>query len=213
MNSTKLGKTVKIECQWHVNLSRLLKQNLKNNVYITILNDEHNHDMCPEALQFERDKAFTKEMRVNAEFYVKCCHFSATLIRWVLKQKYPSYFVFPEDLYKEIQKCKPLAQFNESDAARFYEELLDKQHKDPQWFVEKATRGYMPGVIITDGDPAMYRAVLIELLTTRHLFCIWHIKENLKKMLRAKLGAEFDSFYSAFWKCRNSNTPESFEYY
>ncbi|CAG8794952.1 11347_t:CDS:2, partial [Gigaspora rosea] len=70
----------------------------------------------------------------------------------------------------------------------------------------KATRGYMPGVIITDGDPAMYRVVLIELPTTRHLFCIWHIKENLKKMLSAKLGAEFDSFYSAFWKCRNSNT-------
>ncbi|CAG8655339.1 12942_t:CDS:2 [Dentiscutata erythropus] len=72
----------------------------------------------------------------------------------------------------------------------------------------------MLSVIITDSDPAMHRAALIELPTTHYIFCIWHIKENLKKMLCVKLGAEFDSFYSAFWKdtymnncvLENSNT-------
>ncbi|CAG8576463.1 16725_t:CDS:2 [Cetraspora pellucida] len=294
-NSTKSGKSIKLECPWHVNLSRPSKQNSNNYVYITTLNDEHNHEMCPEALQFERDKVFTKEMRDDVEFYIRQCHFGATLIWRILKQKYSFHPVFSKDLYKEIQKYKPTAQFNQGDAARFYEELLTKQCQDPRWFVEvtwevetstltgifwmsldqiilwhkfsesidydnisgtnryrmplslfvardnnmksqivtqallsdkttesyqwtlrmlkKATREKMPGVIITDGDPAMERAVLIECSTTRHLFCIWHIKENLKKMLRGKLGAEFDDFYSAFWKCRNSDTPESFDYY
>ncbi|CAG8547072.1 20483_t:CDS:2 [Cetraspora pellucida] len=268
-NSTKSGKSIKLECPWHVNLSQPSKQNLNNYVYITTLNDEYNHEMCPEALQFERDKVFTKEMRDDVEFYVRQCHFGATLIRRILKQKYSFHPVFSKNLYKEIQKYKPTAQFNQGDAARFYEELLTKQCQDPCWFVEfsesighdntsgtncycmplslfvarddnmksqivaqallsdettesyqwtlrmlkKATREKMPGVIITDGDPAMERAVLIECSTTRHLFCIWHIKENLKKMLRGKLGAEFDDFYSAFWKCRNSDTPESFDYY
>ncbi|CAG8554190.1 4259_t:CDS:2, partial [Cetraspora pellucida] len=92
--------------------------------------------MCPEALQFERDKVFTKEMRDNVEFYVRQCHFGATLIQRILKQKYSFHPVFSKDLYKEIQKYKPTAQFNQGDAARFYEELLTKQHQDPHWFVE-----------------------------------------------------------------------------
>lgn len=60
--------------------------------------------------------------------------------------------------------------------------------------MKKATREHMSGVIITDSDPAIYRAVLIEYLTTHYIFCIWHIKENLKKILYIKLGIEFDTF-------------------
>ncbi|CAG8596150.1 17241_t:CDS:2 [Dentiscutata erythropus] len=188
-NPTKARKSVKSECQWHVNLSRPFKQNPNNYVYVTTLKDEHNYEMCPEALQFERNKAFTKEMQEDVEFYVKRCRFGATLIRKVLKEKYPSHPIFSKDLYKEIRKHKPSVQVNE------------------------ATRGQAPGVIITDGDPAMERAIMIEYPTSHHLTCIWHLKENLKKMLRGKLGTEFDAFYSDFWKCRNGNTPEIFNHY
>ncbi|CAG8588113.1 14653_t:CDS:2, partial [Ambispora leptoticha] len=67
----------------------------------------------------------------EAEQYMKCyTEFKGFKTRRVLKQRYPSHPVFSKDLYKEIQKCKPSAQFNEGDAARFYKELLSKQHKD-----------------------------------------------------------------------------------
>ncbi|CAG8460589.1 30184_t:CDS:2 [Racocetra persica] len=46
----------------------------------------------------------------------------------------------------------------------------------------------------------------------RHLLCIWYIKENLKKALRRKLGNSFADFYSAFWKCRNAETPDAREF-
>ncbi|CAG8814646.1 2698_t:CDS:2, partial [Racocetra persica] len=132
-------------------------------------------------------------------------------------QKYPLHPIFPQDLYAEIKKHKPSVRFVEGDAARFYEELLSKQCEDPWWFVlymtKKAIQGQTPNVIITNGDPAMERAIIIEYPLARHLLCIWHIKENLKKALRRKLGNLFADFYSAFWKCQNTETPDAFNYY
>ncbi|CAG8811945.1 3090_t:CDS:2 [Cetraspora pellucida] len=119
-NPENPGTSVRQGCQWHINLSRPLKQNLNSLVYITTLVDEHNHELSVEALQFEKLKAFTKEMQDDIAFYVK---------------------------------------------------------------------------------------------KSRHLLCIWHIKENLKKALYGKLGISFADFYSAFWKCRNAETPDAFNYY
>ncbi|CAG8712348.1 5134_t:CDS:2 [Dentiscutata erythropus] len=53
------------------------------------------------------------------------------LIRRILIKKYPYHSIFTKDLYAEIQRHRPSARFNESDAARFYEELLSKQYEDP----------------------------------------------------------------------------------
>src|SRR6185437_9908445 len=78
---------------------------------------------------------------------------------------------------------------------------------------KKATNNRCPRVFVTDGDPAMERAVILEYQETQHLFCIWHIKENIKKMLRKKLGDQFDNFYCKFWQCRNADTPQVFEYH
>ncbi|CAG8765992.1 990_t:CDS:1, partial [Ambispora leptoticha] len=78
------------------------------------------------ALQFEKNKSFTKEMYEDVEFYVKQCYLDVTLIRQILKQKYVSYPIFLKDLYAAITKYKPSAQLKECDAAKFYKELLAK---------------------------------------------------------------------------------------
>ncbi|CAG8630709.1 8650_t:CDS:1 [Cetraspora pellucida] len=56
-------------------------------------------------------------------------------------------------------------------------------------------------------------AVVLEYPGMQHLFCIWHVKENIKKMLHSKLEDSFDEFYSKFWQCRNADTLHGFEYY
>ncbi|CAG8809845.1 8102_t:CDS:2, partial [Cetraspora pellucida] len=88
------------------------------------------------ALQFEKMKAFTKEIRYDIEFYIKICHFSTTLIKRILKEKYPYYPLYSKDLYTEIQRQRLSAQYNEYDTAQFYEELLVRQREDPRWFVK-----------------------------------------------------------------------------
>ncbi|CAG8764473.1 7382_t:CDS:2, partial [Racocetra persica] len=41
----------------------------------------------------------------------------------------------------------------------------------------------------------------------------FYMKNNLKKALREKLGNSFADFYFAFWKCRNAETLDTFNYY
>ncbi|CAG8795446.1 25314_t:CDS:1, partial [Gigaspora rosea] len=117
-NPEKPGKTIRKGYQWHINLPRPLKQNPNSLVYVITFLNEHNHDMCPKALQFEKLKAFTKEMQDDIEFYLKQCHFGATIIRQILKKKYTLYPVYSKDLYTEIQKHRSSTRFNEGDAAR-----------------------------------------------------------------------------------------------
>src|ERR1700740_1355056 len=106
-NPENPGTSVRQSCQWHINLSRPLKQNPNSLVYITTLVDEHNHELSVEALQFEKLKAFTKEMQDDIAFYVKKCNFGATMIKRIFNQKYPLHPIFPQDLYAEIKRHKP----------------------------------------------------------------------------------------------------------
>ncbi|CAG8830813.1 10684_t:CDS:2, partial [Racocetra persica] len=89
----------------------------KNNpnflVFVTTFNDEHNYDLFPEAIRFEKNKRFTEEMRKEVEFLVTKCHLSATMVRRILK----------ENVVR-------------SDASQFYGQLLSKQQEDSHWFVE-----------------------------------------------------------------------------
>ncbi|CAG8712028.1 15322_t:CDS:2 [Cetraspora pellucida] len=85
-----------------------------------------------------------------------------------------------------------------------------------QWVLQmtkKATNNRYPNVFVTDGDPAMEQAVVLEYPGMQHLFCIWYVKENIKKMLHSKLEDSFDEFYSKFWQCKNADTLHGFEYY
>ncbi|CAG8718142.1 25517_t:CDS:2, partial [Gigaspora rosea] len=62
-------------------------------------------------------------------------------------------------------------------------------------------------------DSYEWHAIIIEYPLARHLLCIWHIKENIKKALCEKMNNSFADFYSAFWKFRNAETPDTFNYY
>ncbi|CAG8773291.1 8561_t:CDS:1, partial [Ambispora leptoticha] len=85
-----------------------------------------------------------------------------------------------------------------------------------QWVLhitKKATQKRVPNIFVIDSDPAMKSAISTEYPTTHHILCIWHLKENLKKMLHEKLGPTFVDFYSAFWRCHNSDISDLFYYY
>jgi hypothetical protein len=45
-------------------------------------------------------------------------------------------------------------------------------------------------VLVTDGDPAVNTAVMIQFSNTFHMYCIWHISQNLPKQLKEKLDSD-----------------------
>ncbi|CAG8641921.1 23301_t:CDS:2 [Racocetra persica] len=85
-----------------------------------------------------------------------------------------------------------------------------------QWVLQitkKMTNNRCSCVFVTDGDPAMEQTIFLEYPEIKHLFCIWHVKQNIKKMLCSKLKDSFNEFYSRFWQCRNADMVHGFEYY
>jgi transposase-like protein len=69
----------------------------------------------------------------------------------------------------------------------------------------KATNDLSPLVLYTDGDPAMLAAVQVVYPQTRHLLCIYHIMENIKKKAKALLRSDMvKNFIEDFYHMRNS---------
>ena len=86
---------------------------------------------------------------------------------------------------------------------------------DYSWILQctlEATSNLSPVVLFTDCDPGMIAAVQVIYPTTRHLLCIYHIIENVKKKARSKLRGEMvKSFVKDFCCMRNSYNQYEFE--
>ena len=86
---------------------------------------------------------------------------------------------------------------------------------DYNWILQctlKATNNLSPVILYTDGDPAMLAAVQVVYPQTRHLLCIYHITENVKKKAKFMLRAEMvEDFVKDFYHMRNSYSEYQFE--
>src|SRR5437764_11145662 len=68
--------------------------------------------------------------------------------------------------------------------------VSDETKETYQWILEcllHATNGLAPRVLFTDADPGMIAAIHTTLPSTKHNYCIWHIRKNLEKNLKGKL--------------------------
>ncbi|CAB5113758.1 unnamed protein product [Rhizophagus irregularis] len=76
----------------------------------------------------------------------------------------------------------------------------------------KVTNNFSPRVLYTDGNTVMLAAVQIVYPQTRHLLCIYHIAENIKKKAKALLCNDMvQNFIEDFYHMRNSYTEYQFE--
>ncbi|CAG8718804.1 7996_t:CDS:2, partial [Cetraspora pellucida] len=183
-------------------ITKDIEGNLSFRVIVTTLDDTHNHNLSSKVIQFEKNKQFTDEMRKEIEFFVTKCHLNATMAighdntAGTNRYNMPlSLFVIQND---NMQSCIVAQAFVRNELTKTYQWVLR--------MTKKAMNNRCPHVFVIDDDPAIERAITLEYQKTHYLFCIWHIKENIKKMLWSKLGDQFDEFYSKFWQCRNADT-------
>src|SRR5436190_1952336 len=59
--------------------------------------------------------------------------------------------------------------------------------------------------------PAMVSAIHEMLPTTKHNYCLWHLRKNLDKNLRGPLRENYNEFMKAWNKCRNSFSENEFQ--
>ena len=91
--------------------------------------------------------------------------------------------------------------------------VSDETKETYQWILEcllHATNGLAPKVLFTDADAGMIAAIHETLPETKHNYCIWHIRKNLEKNLKGKLGNIYIDFIKAWNKCRNSFSESEF---
>ncbi|CAG8451733.1 20169_t:CDS:1 [Gigaspora rosea] len=74
-----------------------------------------------------------------------------------------------------------------------------------------ATNNLQPTTIYSDCDTELGLAIEITLSTTRYLYCIFYIVQNIKKHLMHLLGSEFTAFQNDFFICHNTLFEEIFE--
>lgn len=86
---------------------------------------------------------------------------------------------------------------------------------DYSWILRctlEATDNLSPLILFTDSDPGMIAAIQVVYPGTRHLLCIYHIIENVKKKAKSKLHGEMiKSFIEDFYHMRNSYNEYQFE--
>ena len=71
--------------------------------------------------------------------------------------------------------------------------------------------GLAPKVLFTDADAGMVAAIHETLPSTKHNYCIWHLRKNLEKNLKGKLHNKFNDFVKEWNKCRNSFSENEFQ--
>ena len=80
------------------------------------------------------------------------------------------------------------------------------------WCTLQATNNLLPKVLFTDSDLAIIAAVQVVYPQTRHLLCIYHFLENVKKKAKSKLrGESASSFVTDFYTMRNSYSEDQFD--
>ncbi|CAG8698076.1 10050_t:CDS:2 [Cetraspora pellucida] len=134
---TKETSTKYIKCPWHVNLSQPQKNNPNGNVYLTTLNNDHNHSLSPYRTKFFNDSELTQEMHERIEFYVSAIKLKPLQIQRALQREFPDHKIYLSEIHKATakyysEKRKEIL----NDAASLYEELVKKKNDDPRCLLE-----------------------------------------------------------------------------
>ena len=69
-----------------------------------------------------------------------------------------------------------------------------------------------PKTIITDQDPWMSQAISIEMPTTKHIFCIWHITSKFSCWFSALLRTDYQSWCGDVYTLYRMTSIEEFEH-
>jgi hypothetical protein len=82
--------------------------------------------------------------------------------------------------------------------------------QDYEWQLKcfRDATGVDPQLTLIDADPGVCAAVAIKYPASRHLWCMWHLHQNLRNNLGAILGNQYFNFNADFKHCQAHMTEK-----
>ncbi|CAG8721889.1 13737_t:CDS:2 [Cetraspora pellucida] len=214
----------KLNCDWKANLSFATGV-----VQITSFNDNHvEHQLSPDTKIFAL---------VNRRFSDDCCEeihhltVNGSEASQLLKQLYkyrekdPNWYIEPlvdsiiqdnmaQTNYYNFPLCLFVLIDNHNKTQIAAQALMPDETIESFYWVmgqlKKAT-GILPRILMMDKDLFIKYVVAHDLPNTKHLFCLYHLSQNLLKNLRCKLGMQYTDFIKDFYLTCNSLSKSVFE--
>ena len=124
-----------IDCGFLVNAAYRKHSNL---VFINKFVNEHNHPLQNMTALQEFSPALRRipdNIMEEIRFYVQECHLGATVLKRILRNKYPDQEVYNQDLYSAICKFKSNAQIK-NDVATLIKHLKILHEGNPEWYFQ-----------------------------------------------------------------------------
>ncbi|CAB4429108.1 unnamed protein product [Rhizophagus irregularis] len=98
--------------------------------------EEHNHMLNSQELLHQFAPSLRKipvDVKEEICFLVQDCQLGATILKRILRKKFPDQEIYHQDLYNMIYKFKIDAQIK-NDAVIFYEHVMKLQQEDSDWY-------------------------------------------------------------------------------
>ncbi|CAG8548914.1 13676_t:CDS:10 [Cetraspora pellucida] len=210
----------KSNCKWEV--SFYLRKHTKS-IWLTKFENKHNHNCDLATIELaSKNLCLSQKILDKIEHYTTHGRLGAGQQYNLIVKEFLQYSIKKKNLYNAIHKFRGIRIHNKSDASTMLSYLLSQLNKDSDYLVIPRLEGpsneltgsnnLQPKVLFTDGDPAMIAVVHVSYPQTRHMLYIYHLLENVKKKLRAKLwGEAIKHFVEDFCNMRNSYSQEQFE--
>src|SRR6266496_3327759 len=130
-------ESARIECGFLVNAA------CSNLVFVNKFVSEHNHALQSTPALQEFSPALRKipdNIMEEIQFYVQECYLGATVLKRILRNKYPNQDIYNQDLTSAICRFKSNAQIK-NDAATLIEHLKKLHEEDSEWYFQVNLEG------------------------------------------------------------------------
>ncbi|CAB4425554.1 unnamed protein product [Rhizophagus irregularis] len=223
---TRNTTSSRIECTCYINICW---PKTDSNPRVTTFEPGHkNHNLNTLTAIFAPSYRSLPESVMNRiKFYVNNSPgMGSFMIRNLLIAEFPQQTFLERDVINAIQYFKQdnsHSEVNDPDNDAFWllEMLENQQKEDPGMFIAKKIRqGRLFHIfwmdsnqqdLYHDADTGLDAALKTLLPHIKHIYCIFHIRQNLDRHMQSSLGENYRNFLSKFYSARNSLNETLFE--
>ncbi|CAG8603631.1 9906_t:CDS:2, partial [Diversispora eburnea] len=190
-------------------VKRQLEKNKRGEIVRRTFECKNSHQYCAKKKADVEDTRECESIKMNCPWKVNL-GLASNIIHVTSMCKEHNHPLFENLENRNIaSNCHLTSEMLEEIEFLTYEKLMKLQREEHDWFVEAKLES--EDNHLTDADASMITAIYETLPSTKHNYCIWHLRKNIEKNLKGKLHKKYNNFVKKWNKCRNSFSEDEFQ--